>query len=197
MPLARSTPPPAPPPALSFAVPTAPAPQPRPRPGEAAALIALMPALARRCRRLTRDPAAAEDLAQEALLRVWAQIRAGAAIDDLAPYLMTAARNLARRPGPALQPLDGVEAAVAAEGPRRVMLREVADQLAALAPADRRILLCQALQGASYAEIAAAEGLAIGTVMSRLARARARLRAGCGLPPRGPAALGLLDSDAA
>jgi RNA polymerase sigma-70 factor (ECF subfamily) len=194
MTLARSTPPPA----LTSAVPMATTPTTRPGPGEAAALTALMPALARRCRRLTRDPAAAEDLAQEALARVWAQIRAGAAIDDLAPYLMTAARNLARRPGPAMQPLDGVaEAAVAPEGPRRVMLREVAGQLAALAPADRRILLCQALDGASYAEIAAAEGLAIGTVMSRLARARARLRAGCGLPAHGPAALGLLDGDAA
>lgn len=176
----------------------APARRPPPRSAVGADLIALMPALSRRCRRLTRDAVAAEDLAQEALLRVWAQIRAGAAIDDLAPYLMTAAHNLARRPGPRMQPLDGVaEATVAAEGPRRVMLREVAGRLAALSPADRRILLHQALDGASYAEIAVAEGLTIGTVMSRLARARARLRAGCGLPPRGPAVLGLMDSDAA
>lgn len=172
--------------------------RPSSRSAEGAALIALMPALSRRCRRLSRDAVAAEDLAQEALLRVWAQIRAGATIDDLAPYLMTAARNLARRPGPALQPLDGLaEAAVAAEGPRRMVLHEVVVRLAALSPADRRILLRQALDGASYHEIAAAEGLTIGTVMSRLARARARLRAGCGLPPRGPAVLGLMDSDAA
>ena len=62
-------------------------------------LTDFIPDLMRLSLRLKRgDRAAAEDLAQEALLRVWARLRAEGRIDDLRPYLMEAARNLSRRP---------------------------------------------------------------------------------------------------
>lgn len=161
-------------------------------------LVKLIPDLRRLARRLVRDPEGAEDLVQEALLRVWTQMASGSGIDDLKPYLMTAARNLARRPRRATLPLsDAPEPSAPPEAPRRLMLREVAAALSRLPEAEQRLILRHATGGESYAEIAKAEDLPIGTVMSRLARGRARLRLNCGLPARGPAAALLADEDAA
>ncbi len=161
-------------------------------------LLALIPDLRRLARCLTRDPSAAEDLAQEALMRVWAQLARGDGIADLRPYLMTAARNLARRPRQAaLQLSDAPEPSTPPEAPRRMAVRAVAAALARLPGTEARLLLRHAASGESYAEIARAEGLPIGTVMSRLARARARLRLDCGLPERGPATALLTGDDAA
>jgi RNA polymerase sigma-70 factor (ECF subfamily) len=56
--------------------------------------------------------------------------------------------------------------------------------LAALSPADREIVMLRHFDGLSYAELAAALEIPVGTVMSRLFNARQRLRAGLtgGLP---------------
>lgn len=167
-------------------------------PGTTPELVSLIPALQRLSRRLTRDPTAAEDLAQEALLRVWAQIGRGEAIEDLKPYLMTAARNLARRTRPvALALSDAPEPAAPPEAPGRLALREVAGAMSRLPEIEARLILRQVTRGESYADIAVAEGLPIGTVMSRLARGRARLRQDCGLPESGPVAAFLTSEDAA
>lgn len=161
-------------------------------------LVALIPDLRRLARRLTRDAAAAEDLAQEALMRVWAHLVRGEGIDDLKPYLMTAARNLARRPGRATLALaDAPEPVALSQVPGRLALRKVAAAMARMPEPEVRLMLRQVAQGESYAEIARAEGLPIGTVMSRLARLRARLRSDCGLPADGPAAARLTDNHAA
>ncbi|SPH17730.1 ECF RNA polymerase sigma factor EcfG [Defluviimonas aquaemixtae] len=163
-----------------------------------APLVTLIPDLRRLARRLVRDPEAAEDLVQEALLRVWSQMASGSGIEDLKPYLMTAARNIARRPPRKALPLsDAPEPSAPPEAPRRLVLREVAAALSRLPAAEQRLILRHVAGGESYAEMARAEDLPIGTVMSRLARGRARLRADCGLPERGPAAALLAGEDAA
>jgi RNA polymerase sigma-70 factor, ECF subfamily len=74
---------------------------------------------------------------------------------------------------------DPVAEPVADEGIRRADARTLHRQLAGLAAADRDALLLVA-DGLSYAEAAQALGVPDGTLSSRVARARRKLRAGLG-----------------
>jgi RNA polymerase sigma factor (sigma-70 family) len=67
-------------------------------------------------------------------------------------------------------------AADPAEAGARAHRDEVLQALARLDPDQREVVLLHAWEGLSYEEIAAAIGVPIGTVRSRLARARQRLR---------------------
>jgi len=149
---------------------------------------------------LTRDPVAAQDVAQEAMLRAlryFHSFRGG----DARPWLLGIVRNtwtdLRSRKGANDRPLD--EAAErpdegpdpeqsALSGDRR---RQVAAALAALPAEFREILVLREIEDLSYKHIAHVLDLPIGTVMSRLARAREKLaaelrsrlgRSGHGLP---------------
>jgi len=145
-----------------------------------------MPALMRTALAVTRSRDRAEDLAQEALLRVWVRLRAGEEIDDLRPYLLTTLRNLARRP-PRMAPAEAASPEAApGEASDRIACAEVIAAIDALPPEQARLLNRTALDDATIAEIAAEAGLPIGTVASRVSRARARLRAELGLGVRDP-----------
>ncbi len=156
------------------------------REAAAAALARLRPDLLRAARAIARCPDRAEDLAQEALLRVWIRLVAGERIDDLRPYLLTTLRNLARRP-PRLLPAE-LAAPEAAPGNAsdRMACREVIAAMGAL-PAGQATLLAEAALGdGTVAELAARAGLPPGTVASRVSRARASLRARFDLPEAAP-----------
>jgi RNA polymerase sigma factor (sigma-70 family) len=132
---------------------------------------------------LTRDPVQAQDVAQEAMLRAlryFHAFRGGQA----RPWLLRIVRNTwhdARLRRTADQSLEVVENK-AADGPdpeqsamagdRR---RHLAAALAALPTESREILVLREIEDFSYKEIAAVLDLPIGTVMSRLARAREKL----------------------
>ena len=135
---------------------------------------------------LTRDPVQAQDVAQEAMLRALRYFHAFRG-GEARPWLLRIVRNTwhdARKRRAAEQPLEVVEDK-AAEGPtpeqsaiaseRR---RQVAAALAALPTEAREILVLREIEDLSYKEIAAVLDLPIGTVMSRLARAREKLAAG-------------------
>ena len=67
-----------------------------------------------------------------------------------------------------------------------LVLRDLDAAIRRLPPEQREVLLLVALEDMSYGEAAATLGIPIGTVMSRLARAREKLRAMMsGLPPGG------------
>jgi RNA polymerase sigma-70 factor, ECF subfamily len=64
----------------------------------------------------------------------------------------------------------------------RVELMEIAEQLARLSADQREVLMLAAVEEMRYEEIAAVLSIPIGTVMSRLSRARDKLRRLLGEP---------------
>ena len=132
---------------------------------------------------LTRDPVQAQDVAQEAMLRALRYFHAFRG-EEARPWLLRIVRNtwtdMQAKRG-AVQPLEAAENHPA-EGPdpeqsalagdRR---RQVAAALAALPEEMREILVLREIEDLPYKQIAAVLDLPIGTVMSRLARARERL----------------------
>ncbi|MBO6624491.1 RNA polymerase sigma factor [Rhodophyticola sp.] len=150
-------------------------------------LEALLPDLRRVGRRLSRTWEDADDLVQDTLLRVWTRMAdpEGGEIEDLRAYAFTALRNRARARSLPWAELT-TEPASPPEAPARLACAETLAAIDAL-PADQAHLLrLRALEGQSYAEIAAATGLPIGTVTSRLARGRAALCEKMGLSPDTP-----------
>jgi RNA polymerase sigma-70 factor (ECF subfamily) len=135
--------------------------------------------LTRRARRLTRSHSAADDLVQETLLRLILRARHGGPIDDLPAYAMRTLTNQARmawRRAPVTEELEEDHATVLPDAPMRL---DYADTLSAIEtlPRDQADLLRLVAAGeTSPARLAQLTGLPQGTVMSRLARARARLR---------------------
>ncbi len=127
------------------------------------------------------NAAAAEDLAAETFLRAY-QARATFRPGSPRAWLFTIATNLLRdhargqvRHDAAFAALAGHAEPAAAEP--EFPDPELATALAALRPEEREALLLFAWADLSYDEIATATGVAIGTVRSRLSRARAQLTA--------------------
>ncbi len=132
-------------------------------------------------RRLTREPALADDLAQQALLAAWQklpQLRAPAAF---AGWLRSLAVNLWLQDRRAQREvaLEDTAAALATRAAPRTDPSTAIDLdrlLATLKPAERLgVVLCHA-EGMSHAEISALTGWPLGTVKSHIARGAARLR---------------------
>src|SRR5262245_58993116 len=123
-----------------------------------------------------------EDLAQETFLRAFRALsafdRAGRA--RLSTWILTIATRLGidelRKQAPS-EPLERASR-VAAPGhsDARLEARAIARALAELAPEYRAAFLLRELHDLEYAEIALALGIDLGTVKSRLFRARAALR---------------------
>lgn len=143
-----------------------------------AALVPLIPGLMRRARRLSGSRSEAEDIVQDTLLRLCQRLRDGSQIDDLPAYAMRTLTNGARRTWKT-RPTEELEDDMATTEPEAHIRLDCADTLAAIAalPEPQRALMAYLIEGeTSPASIAARTGLPLGTVMSRLARARARLR---------------------
>jgi RNA polymerase sigma-70 factor (ECF subfamily) len=141
---------------------------------------AAIPALRRYARALTRDTETADDLVQDTLVRA---LRSEHLFHegDVRSWLYTILTNLnrnrlrtlARRP--AFAPIDEADAP-GMSGPEAGM-RDIERALESLVEDQRAALLLVVLEGLSYREVAEVQGVPIGTVMSRLARARAQLKA--------------------
>jgi RNA polymerase sigma-70 factor (ECF subfamily) len=137
---------------------------------------AAIPALRRYARALTREREAADDLVQDTLVRALRSehlFHGGEIRNWLFTILINLNRNrlrtLSRRPQYA--PLEDADASDAA-GPESGG-RDIARALAMLGEDQRAALLLVVLEGLSYREVADVQGVPIGTVMSRLARAGA------------------------
>ncbi len=149
---------------------------------DALSMIELIPRLRRYARALVGDRAAADDLVQDTLERAWSKLHLYRHGTDLRAWLFTVMHNVhvnrvrAARP---TEPLDDEmpELAQRATQGDALIVRDLERGIAALPLAQREVLLLVALEDLSYAETARALGIPIGTVMSRLARAREKLRA--------------------
>lgn len=147
----------------------------------------MRPRLVRRARRYTRDIAEAEDLAQEAIVRVWVRLMSDPPITDLYSYVVSAMRRLAmRRPPDTAELTEADTPQVAAEAPTRLAAAEVMLAVQDLPEDQAELLIGYAIQGESYTTLAERHGVPVGTVMSRVARGRARLRARLDLPAKAP-----------
>jgi RNA polymerase sigma-70 factor (ECF subfamily) len=147
--------------------------------GFKASVEAAIPALRRYARALTRDAETADDLVQDTLVRALRSehlFHGGEVRSWLYTILTNLNRNrlrsLARRP--ALSPIDDNDAPDMA-GPEAGG-RDIERALATLVEAQRAALLLGVLEGLSYREVAEVQGVPIGTVMSRLARARVQIK---------------------
>jgi RNA polymerase sigma-70 factor (ECF subfamily) len=144
-------------------------------------LLAEIPRLRRYARALTGDAARADDLVQDTLERAlgkWRLWRPG----NLRAWLMTMMHNLFVNQLRAAEPLEFRDTADMPELPVRgrqtdaLELRDLDRALQALPAEQRAVVLLVGLEELRYEEVARITGVPLGTVMSRLSRARARLR---------------------
>ena len=142
-----------------------------------------IPDLRRYARSLTGDAWAADDLVQDTLERACARWTLWTTGSDLRAWLFTLMHNLF---------VDGARRALRQQG-QRVDLEDAAQELVAppegtdraldlqrcllrLPEDQREVLLLVSLQDLSYEDVARITGVPMGTVMSRLSRARSRRR---------------------
>lgn len=140
---------------------------------------AAIPALRRYARALTRNADIADDLVQDTLVRALRSehLFLGGEVRSWLYTILTnlnrnRLRSLARRP--ALSSIEDNDAPDMA-GPEAGG-RDIERALATLVDDQRTALLLVVLEGLSYREVAEVQGVPIGTVMSRLARARAQIK---------------------
>jgi RNA polymerase sigma-70 factor (ECF subfamily) len=154
----------------------------------AALIVDLRPRLVRFAWSLTRDPAAADDLAQETIARALASQWRFQPGTNLKAWLFRILRNvhlntlrsaatqpalvsieeLVGEPAAYVQPFDPVEAQVV----ERAELRRIAEVFRTLPAAFALALFLTAIEELSYAEAASILDVPVGTVMSRVYRAR-------------------------
>lgn len=159
-------------------------------------LIVLLPRLRRYARALAGDAGRADDLVQDTLERAWAKSALFRPGSDLRAWLFTLMHNVHVNGVRRRSPLDAGGARPPGQGPgsegREDMLASLADPaataegdaavsdigraLAQLPETQRVAILLVALEDMSYQDIASIQQVPVGTVMSRLARGRERLR---------------------
>ena len=144
-------------------------------------IVELIPRLRRYARALVGDRARADDLVQDTLERAWVKFHLWRPGSDLRAWLFTVMHNVhvnQIRASRNHYPLDdeAAEVGVAAQQGLSTEIRDLERALALLPVEQREVLLLVALEDMSYAEAAEALGIPIGTVMSRLSRAREKLR---------------------
>jgi RNA polymerase sigma-70 factor (ECF subfamily) len=140
---------------------------------------------------LLGDPTLAEDVAQEAFLRAWRglpRFRGEAAFGTwLYAIVRRVAADQVRRPTLATVPIDAVAALADRRAGDPVLRGDLEQAMVRLDPAQREAFLLVAVLGLTYQEVAAMTGTPVGTVASRVFRARSRLAAALGAREEDPA----------
>ncbi|HWO10971.1 MAG TPA: RNA polymerase sigma factor [Polyangiaceae bacterium] len=146
-----------------------------------AELVAMLPSLERRAYRWCRDAAEAQDLAQDTVLRALGKKPAFDSHGHLRAWLYTVLRNLfisRRRRDQSWQRAYGelsLGTEPASDGSAPFLTKSIERALARLPEAFAHVIRLVDLQDYSYADAASTLEVPVGTVMSRLFRARQRL----------------------
>jgi RNA polymerase sigma factor (sigma-70 family) len=138
---------------------------------------------------LSRSPADADDIVQDAMLRAFRAFD-GFRGGDIKAWLLTIVRNCSRTAGADAKrrahtplPEEDTDALISPDASPEMLAMQASegrklDEAIALLPNEfREVLILREMEDMSYREIAEVTGVPIGTVMSRLARARAKLKA--------------------
>jgi RNA polymerase sigma-70 factor (ECF subfamily) len=146
---------------------------------------ALIPRLRRYARALAGSREAADDQTQDTLERAWNKRELWQPGTNLRAWLFTVMHGVfvnGVRRSRAFESFDAAEddraeqRDEAASAETAIAVRDLRKALGSLPDEQREVVLLVGLEQLSYAETAAALGVPIGTVMSRLARGRERLR---------------------
>jgi RNA polymerase sigma-70 factor (ECF subfamily) len=149
---------------------------------EAQRLVELIPRLRRYARALVGDRATADDLVQDTLERAWAKLHLYRRGTDLRAWLFTVMHNVhvnRVRASRLTDPLEDEMPELAQRAPQgdALLVRDLDRGIARLPAEQRAVLLLVTLEEMSYETVARTLDIPIGTVMSRLSRAREKLRA--------------------
>ncbi len=148
------------------------------------AVIAELPKLRRYAIALIGDPARADDLVQDTVERALTRLQLWKSGTNMRGWLFTIMHNLhvnaVRKQISRGQevPINDYDSAFSAkaEQPARIEMIEVSKALQQISEDQRQVLLLVVLEGLSYQEVSEVTGVAVGTIMSRLSRAREKLR---------------------
>jgi RNA polymerase sigma-70 factor (ECF subfamily) len=146
-------------------------------------MLKVMPRLLAFARVLTRNREAAEDLVQDTVVRALRAQQSFEPGSNMLAWLCTILRNQhisgLRRKRHDAMPVDDLPDSAASIGANQddvVEMSEIRRALLKLSPEHREVLVMVAAAGLSYAEAAEICGCAVGTVKSRVNRARNELR---------------------
>jgi RNA polymerase sigma-70 factor, ECF subfamily len=153
-------------------------------------MIALIPSLRAFARSLCPNPARADDLVQDTLVKALANVDRFEPGSNLRAWLFTILRNTyyseLRKRRREVEDAEGAHAARLAEGPNQISAVDFKDFKRAfdrLGQDHREVLTLVGVFGLSYEEAAEICACAVGTVKSRVNRARARLAELLGTTP--------------
>ena len=145
-------------------------------------LTTMLPRLRIYAMSLTRDPDRADDLVQQTVLRSLAGAKSFRPGTNFSGWLFRIERNEfisgLRRQRPTVE-LDDAVANTLSHPPQQesgIVMREFKKAFRTLTGSQRRSLLLTALEGHSHQRIAIHSRVSVGTVKSRVSRARAKLR---------------------
>jgi RNA polymerase sigma-70 factor (ECF subfamily) len=146
-------------------------------------MIACIPRLRRYARALAGNRVLADDLVQDTMERGWRKLATWRRGSDMRAWLFGIMHNVyvdqMRKPALVTEVLDENVTVPSTDGgeTQRLEMRDLESALGLLPDEQREVMLLVALEEMTYAEVAATLGIPVGTVMSRLARGRERLRA--------------------
>ena len=145
-------------------------------------IIEHIPRLRRYARALVGDRYVADDLVQDTLERAWNKFYLWRPGSDLRAWLFTIMHNVfvnqvRRRRYEIEQAMDEIPAvAVRATQGEQLELQDVDRVMRSLSAEQREVILLVAVEQLTYDQVSRALDIPIGTVMSRLSRARERMR---------------------